>query len=53
MTCVQPSFWKSIDNHNCSTKQKIERLKELINKKSEMSQLIHSDLRLHAHCSFV
>ena len=39
MTCVQPSFWKSIDNHNRSTKQKIERLKELINKKSEMSQL--------------
>ena len=39
MTRVQPSFWKSIDNHNRSTKRKIERLKELINKKSEMSQL--------------
>ena len=39
MTCVQPSFWKSIDNHNRSTKRKIERLKELINKKSEMRQL--------------
>ena len=39
MTCIQPSFWKSIDNHNRSTKRKIERLKELINKKSEISQL--------------
>ena len=39
MTRVQPFFWKSIDNHNRSTKRKIERLKELINKKSEMSQL--------------
>ena len=39
MTRVQPSFWKLIDNHNRSTKRKIERLKELINKKSEMSQL--------------
>ena len=39
MTRVQPSFWKSIDDHNRSTKRKIERLKELINKKSEMSQL--------------
>ena len=39
MTRVQPSFWKSIDNHNRSTKRKIERLKELINKKPEMSQL--------------
>ena len=39
MTRIQPSFWKSIDNHNRSTKRKIERLKELINKKSEISQL--------------
>ena len=34
MTRVQPSFWKSVDNHNRSTKRRIERLKELINKKS-------------------
>ena len=39
MTRVQPFFWKLIDNHNRSTKRKVERLKELINKKSEMSQL--------------
>ena len=39
MTRIQQSFWKSIDNHNRSTKRKIERLKELINKKSEISQL--------------
>ena len=39
MTRIQPSFWKSIDNHNRSTKRKIERLKELFNKKSEISQL--------------
>ena len=39
MTRVQSSFWKSIDNHNRSTKRRIGRLKELINKKSEISQL--------------
>ena len=51
MTRVQPSFWKSTDNHNRSTKRRIGRLKELINKKirDQPTQLIHSDLRLHAH----
>ena len=39
MTRVQPSFWKTIDDHNRSTERKIEKLKELVNKKSEMSQL--------------
>ena len=51
MTRVQPSFWKSIDNHNRSTERRIGRLKELINKKirDEPSQPAHSDLRLRAH----
>ena len=47
MTRVQLSFWKSIDNHNLSTKRRTERLKELINKKirDEPTQL----LRLRAY----
>ena len=51
MTRVQLSFWKSIDNHNLSTKRRTGRLKELINKKirDEPTQLNHSDLRLRAH----
>ena len=51
MTRVQPSFWKAIDNHNCSTERRIGRSKELINKKirDEPTQLNHSDLRLRAH----
>ena len=33
MTRVQPSFWKSIDDHNRSTERRIGRLKKLITKK--------------------
>ena len=51
MTRVQPSFWKTIDDHNRSTERRIGRLKELINKKirDEPTQLTHFDLRLRAH----
>ena len=51
MTSVQLSFWKSIDNHNRSTKRRTGRLKELINEKirDEPTQLNNSDLRLRAH----
>ena len=51
MTRVQPSFRKAIDDHNRSTKRRIGRLKELINKKirDEPTQLTHFDLRLSAH----
>ena len=48
MTRVQPTFWKSIDNHNLPTERRIgRRLKELINKKSrdEPTQRTHFNLR--------
>ena len=50
MTRVQPSFLKSINNHNCWT-ERIGRLKELINKKirDEPTQLTHFDLCLRGH----
>ena len=53
MTRVQPSFWKTIDDHNRSTKGRIGRLKELINKKirDEPSQLTDFDLCLRAQCN--
>ena len=51
MIRVQPSFWKTIDDHSRSTERRIGRLKELINKKirDEPTQLTHFDLRFRAH----
>ena len=51
ITHVKPTFWKSIENYNRSTKRRIGRLKGLINNKiqDEPAQLSLSDLRLRAH----
>ena len=50
-TNITPMFWKSMENHNCSTERRIGRLKELINNKiqDDPTQLSLSDLRLHVH----